>query len=152
MGRLVVDVDVLGPLVLRVEGRPVRLGPMLRTLVLALLCADGRTLTSAALERRLWEDPPPGASDTVRSHVSHVRNAVCRATEPPDLLRGQRLLVTEKAPGSTRYILRVETDRVDADRFVELIHAGQAALRLDRFEQAAGNFRGALRLWRRTAG
>jgi DNA-binding SARP family transcriptional activator len=94
----VVDIEVLGPLVLLVEGRPVRLGPMLRALVVALLCADGHALASAALERRLWESPPPGAADTVRSHVSHIRTAMRRATDVPDLDRGQRFLVTEKSP------------------------------------------------------
>jgi DNA-binding SARP family transcriptional activator len=144
----VIDVEVLGPLVLRVEGRPVRLGPMLRTLLVALLCADGRTLGSAVLERRLWENPPPGAADTVRSHVSHVRSAVCRATEPPDGRRGQRLLVTEKAPGGTRYSLHMDPQRVDVARFELLIRAGRAALRRDRFEQAATHLRSALGLWR----
>jgi DNA-binding SARP family transcriptional activator len=144
----VIDVELLGPLVLRVEGRPVTLGPMLRTLLAVLLCADGRTLGSAVLERRLWENPPPGAADTVRSHVSHVRGAVCRVTEPPDRRRGQRLLVTEKAAGGTRYSLHVDAERVDVARFEQLIRAGQATLRLERFEQAAAHLRGALRLWR----
>jgi DNA-binding SARP family transcriptional activator len=121
---------------------------MLRALVVALLCADGHALASAALERRLWESPPPGAADTVRSHVCHLRSAMCRATEPPDHQRGQRLLVTEKAPEGARYSLQVDAERVDAVRFEQLIRAGQAALRLDRFEQAAGYLAAALRLWR----
>lgn len=85
--------------------------PWLRTLVVALVCADGHTLTSAGLARRLWENPPPGAADTLRSHVSHVRGALCRAAEPGDHLR-----------------------------------AGQVALRLDQYGQAAGHFRDALAL------
>jgi DNA-binding SARP family transcriptional activator len=121
---------------------------MLRALVVALLCADGHTLASAALERRLWEKPPPGAPDTLRSHVSHIRNALCRATEPPDRRRGPQLLITDKAPGGTRYSLRIDTETVDVSRFGQLIRAGQSALRRDRFEQAAAHLGGALGLWR----
>lgn len=121
---------------------------MLRALVVALVCADGRTLASEALERRLWENPPPGAADTIRSHVSHLRDAVSRATGPPDRQRGQRLLTTDKAHEGTSYTLQVDTEHVDIVRFGLLIRAGQAALRLDRFEQAAWHLRGALGLWR----
>lgn len=143
-----IDVAVLGPLVLRVEGRPARLGPMLRALVVALVCADRHTLTSAALERRLWENPPPGAADTVRSHVSHARNAICRATEPPDHRRGRQFLATEQAPGGASYSLRVGAQNVDVTAFGQLIRAGQVALRLDKYGQAAVHFRDALDLWR----
>ena len=142
------DVEILGPLVLRVEDRPVRLGPMLRALVVALVCADGHTLTSAALERRLWENPPPGAADTLRSHVAHARDAMRRAAESADRLLGQRLLVTEKAPTGVSYRLRLSPDRVDAAGFQGHIRAGQVAIRLDQFGQAAGHFRDALALWR----
>jgi DNA-binding SARP family transcriptional activator len=143
-----IDVAVLGPLVLRVEGRPVRLGPMLRALVVALVCADRQTLTSVALERRLWENPPPGAADTVRSHIAHVRDAMCRATEPPDRRRGQQWLVTEKAPGGTSYSLRAGANHLDVTAFEQLIRAGQVGLRLDQFGPSAGHFRDALTLWR----
>ena len=144
-----IDVEILGPLVLRVEGQAAQLGPMLRALVAALVCADGHTLTSAALERRLWENPPPGATDTLRSHVAHVRKAIRRAAESADRLLGQRLLVTEKSPTGVSYRLRLSPDRVDAAGFTRHIRVGQVALRLDQFEQAAGHFRDALALWRR---
>jgi DNA-binding winged helix-turn-helix (wHTH) protein len=71
-----------------IEGRPAQLGPMLRALVVALVCADGHPLTSAALERRLWENPSPSAPDTLRSHVAHVRDAMRRAAESADRLLG----------------------------------------------------------------
>ena len=121
---------------------------MLRTLVVALVCADGHTLTSAGLARRLWENPPPGAADTLRSHVSHVRGALCRAAEPGDHLLGQRILVTEKAHTGVSYRLRLSAEHLDAASFERLIRAGQVALRLDQYGQAAGHFRDALELWR----
>lgn len=143
-----IDVEILGQLVLRIEGRPAQLGPMLRALVVALVCADGHTLTSAALERRLWENPSPGAPDTLRSHIAHVRDAMRRAAEPADRLLGQRLLVTEKAPTGVSYRLRLSPERVDAVGFARHTRVGQAALRLDQFDQAVGHFRDALALWR----
>jgi hypothetical protein len=71
-----------------------------------------------------------------------------RAAESADGLLGQRLLVTEKAPTGVSYRLRLSPDRVDAVGFQRYSRAGQAALRLDQFEQAAGQFRDALALWR----
>lgn len=142
-----IDIEILGPLVLRVDAQPVRLGPMLRALVIALVCADGYTLTAAALERRLWENPPPGAADTVRSHIAHVRGAIGRASEPPDRCRGQKLLVTESSLGGTSYRLRLTAEQVDAAGFERLVRTGQAALRHDQPGQAARHLRDALALW-----
>jgi DNA-binding SARP family transcriptional activator len=58
------------------------------------------------------------------------------------------LLVTDKVPGGASYGLRISADHVDLAGFQQLIRAGQAALRLDMFSQAAGHLRGALALWR----
>ena len=143
-----IEVEIIGPLVLRVEGREARLGPMLRALVATLVCADGYTLASAALERRLWEVPAPSAADTLRTHISHVREAISRAAGSADHLLGQRLLITEKTPVGVSYRLRLSAEHVDMAGFERLIRAGQVALRLDLFGQAAGHFRDALALWR----
>lgn len=143
-----IEVEILGPLVLRVEGQETPLGPMLRALVAALVCADGYTLTSAALERRLWEIPAPSAPHTLRSHISHTRDAMRRAARSSDPQLGQRLLVTEKTPHGVSYRLRLTAKQVDVTGFEGLIRAGQVALRLDQFGHAAGHFRAALALWR----
>jgi DNA-binding SARP family transcriptional activator len=143
-----IEVEILGPLVLRVEGQEARLGPMLRALVAALVCADGYTLTSAALARRLWEIPAPSASDTLRSHIAHARGAMCQASGSADHLLGQRLLVTEKTSIGVSYRLRLSAEYVDMAGFERLIRVGQVALRLDQFGQAAGHFCDALALWR----
>jgi DNA-binding SARP family transcriptional activator len=143
-----IEVEILGSLVLRVEGREAQLGPMLRALVAALVCADGYTLTSAALARRLWETPAPSAPDTLRSHISHTRDAMSRAAGPADPRLGQQLLVTQKTPIGVSYRLRLGAEHVDVTGFERLIRAGQVALRLDQFGQAAGHFRDALALWR----
>jgi SARP family transcriptional regulator, regulator of embCAB operon len=143
-----IEVEILGPLVLRVEGQEARLGPMLRALVAALVCADGYTLTAAGLARRLWEIPAPSALDTLRSHIAHARDAMCRAAGSADNVLGQRLLITEKTPIGVSYRLRLQPEHVDVTGFDRLIRAGQAALRLDQFGQAAGHLGDALALWR----
>jgi DNA-binding SARP family transcriptional activator len=143
-----IEVEIVGPLVLRVEGQEARLGPMLRALVAALVCADGYTLTAAALARWLWEIPAPSAPDTLRSHIAHVRDAMCRAAGSADHMLGQRLLITEKTPIGVSYRLRLNPEHIDVTGFERLIRAGQAALRLDQFGQAAGYFKDALALWR----
>jgi DNA-binding SARP family transcriptional activator len=143
-----IDASVLGPLSLRVEGQLLQLGPMLRSLIVALVCAEGQTVPAATLTHRLWEDPPPGASDTVRSHIAHIRYAIGRATDPPDLQRGSWLLVTEKTSAGTGYRLRIGPGQVDSVTFGQRIRAGQTALRLDQFGAAAEHFTAALALWR----
>ena len=63
-----IEVEIVGPLVLRVEGQEARLGPMLRALVAALVCTDGYTLTAARpLCGSTSPARRPGASVT-RSH------------------------------------------------------------------------------------
>ena len=121
---------------------------MLRSLIVTLVCADGQTVPATALAHRLWEDPPHGAPDTIRSHIAHIRNAMNRATEPADLGRGLRLLVTEKTSAGTGYRLRIGPGEVDSVTFGQQIRAGQTALRLDHFGSAAGHFTAALALWR----
>ena len=44
-----IDVEMLGPLVLRVQGRPARLGPMQRALVVALACAEAALVCQQAI-------------------------------------------------------------------------------------------------------
>lgn len=143
-----IEVEIIGPLVLRVEAQQARLGPMLRALVAALVCADGFALSAPALARRLWETPAPSASDTLRSHIAHARDAMCRATGSADRLLGRRLLITDKTPAGVSYRLGLAPEHVDVTVFWRLIRAGQTALRLDQFGPAARYFRDALALWR----
>ncbi len=49
-----IDVEILGQLVLRIEGRRAQLGPMLRALVVALVCADGHTLPTGCWASGSW--------------------------------------------------------------------------------------------------
>ena len=142
-----IEVEILGPLVLRVEGQEARLGPMLRALVAALVCADGYTLTAAGLARRLWEIRRP--APWTLTLTSRTRGMRCAGPPGrPNNVLGQRLLITEKTPIGVSYRLRLQPEHVDVTGFDRLIRAGQAALRLDQFGQAAGHLGDALALWR----
>jgi DNA-binding SARP family transcriptional activator len=73
----VIELGILGSLMLRLDGEEVRLGPSLRMLVLALLCARGASVPVGRLGVLLAEpDGKPVSGATVRSHVSHLRKVI----------------------------------------------------------------------------
>jgi DNA-binding SARP family transcriptional activator len=111
---------ILGPLELIEDGRSIELGGQKqRTLLASLLLEPNRVVARDRLVDALWEDAPPEtAQKALQVHVSQLRK-----------LLGGRLQT--KAPG---YLLRVERDELDVDRFQTL---------LDQRE-----YRRALALWR----
>ena len=83
-----VEVDVLGPLRLRVDGRAVDVPGERRGALLALLAmARGDTVSVTRIIDALWGDDPPSAVvNAVQSHVSRLRRhlgeaAGCLITE-----------------------------------------------------------------------
>ncbi|MFR9805237.1 BTAD domain-containing putative transcriptional regulator [Pseudonocardia sp. RS010] len=70
-----VAIDVLGPLRLTVDGRPVAVPGHKRRAVLALLAlAEGRAVTVDDLVDGLWpDDPPASCRAAVHSHISRLR-------------------------------------------------------------------------------
>jgi predicted ATPase/DNA-binding SARP family transcriptional activator len=72
---LPVCVDVLGPLTLRVQGRPVEVPGTRRRALLALLALEGdRGIGAPRLVDALWpEEPPENAQQALYSHVSRLR-------------------------------------------------------------------------------
>lgn len=126
--------QVLGPMSVRLDGRPVRLrGARHREVLARLLIARGRVVPVDRLIDDLWpEHPPQQALAAVQTFVSQLR----RALEPDRAPRAPgRMLVTEP-PG---YALRLDADTVDAwqlERLVReagaLLDAGQPAAARDR--------------------
>jgi DNA-binding SARP family transcriptional activator len=142
----VLELDVLGPLVVRVNDEEVPLGPALRLLVLALLCADGKFVPVARLGELLsWPDSQPITGATVRSHVSHLRRAISDSTAGG---QGPKAIVSGRADGSVAYGLRREVVDTDAGLFGRKLSNGQAALHKENYEAAAGLLKDALLLWR----
>jgi predicted ATPase/DNA-binding SARP family transcriptional activator len=130
------EFSVLGPLEVRVDGRPVAVRGVKPRAVLAVLMLHANEPVSAErVALALWgEDAPAGAVKTVQVHVSRLR----RALGETDALA--------TTPGG--YRLRVRPGELDAERFENHVAEGRRALAASRPEQAAGALRKALGLWR----
>lgn len=143
----VIDLEVLGPLVVRAHGRTLRLGPALRALLLCLLCAGGELVPAGRLAELLSEaSSRVGSPATLRSHVSHLRRAISEVAGPGE--GSDPVIVTGRVGEATAYALRLEADRVDASRFMRGAARGVRELRAGHAEQAADTLREAIGLWR----
>jgi predicted ATPase/DNA-binding SARP family transcriptional activator len=131
---------VLGPLELVADGavRTLPAGAERAVLELLLLNA-GRVVPAAALVDALWgDDLPANATNALQGRISRLRRALAGAGVPG------AVLVTRR-PG---YLIDIDPDQVDANRFVRLI--GEARQLGDRGspEPAIGRYEQALALWR----
>jgi DNA-binding SARP family transcriptional activator len=130
------------PTELRWNGQPVKLRPMERVLILALWTASGYALPAAKLEGKLWGGAGDVVAVTLRSHVAHIRKALCAA----GCEAAGRVLATVPVRGGG---YRLELDRacVDASRFEDLIVLARSRSRLGLAEEAMVPFEEALRMW-----
>ena len=127
-----VEYRILGPLEVFRSGEAVVLGPKARGLLAVMLLQPNEVVSMDRLADELWgERQPASAAKLVQLYASQVRKAVGDA------------LVT-RSPG---YLLKVETDELDATRFRLLLSQARAAA-----EQAPAEARelysAALDLWR----
>ncbi|GAA3838192.1 BTAD domain-containing putative transcriptional regulator [Amycolatopsis tucumanensis] len=112
---------VLGPLEVRTaEGEAVVVpGAKVRALLSDLLIHAGEPVPAHRLIEDLWElDPPRDPAAALQVKVSQLRSALERAAP------GARELVVSRPAG---YLLDVEPDAVDANRFTNLVTAARAA-------------------------
>jgi DNA-binding SARP family transcriptional activator/tetratricopeptide (TPR) repeat protein len=137
------EFGILGPLEVRVDGRPIAVtAPKPRTLLAALLVHANKVVAVAQLIDLLWgEDPPASAKATLQSHVLQLRRLL---PAPAGSKAGGGVLLT-RSPG---YLLLVEPDSLDLDRFQKLVNAAQQHHRDGDPAQAATRLRQALGLWR----
>src|SRR3954447_843449 len=136
------EFQILGPLEARRGAQPVALGAAKqRTLLAILLVHANELVASDRLIEELWPEPPGTAANTLQVYVGKLRKSL-----EPGRTRGApgELLVT-RAPG---YLLRVEPDELDADRFEHLLSEGRRALEANDPDTAATVLRRALDLWR----
>jgi DNA-binding SARP family transcriptional activator len=136
-----VDVLVLGPLKVNVDGVTVELaGAKERTLLAHLVAHAGQVVPVADLIDSLWgEDPPRSAAKALQTYVLRLRNRL-----EPDRPGGASLIVTD-GPGYRVALSPLETD---AGRFAELCRLAADALAGGRPEAAVDASRDALQLWR----
>lgn len=142
--RLTNDLDfrVLGPLQVATNGSSLPLGGTKQRAVLALLLLHANEVVSSdRLIDQLWAgSPPESAANIVHGYISHLRK-----TLEPGRARGEHELLVSRPPG---YVLRVQPEQIDAERFASL--TGEARRLLDEGEAdaAAERLRAALALWR----
>jgi DNA-binding SARP family transcriptional activator/tetratricopeptide (TPR) repeat protein len=111
-----------------------------RVLLAALLVHAGQAVRAETLADVVWDgSPPPGAIDTLRTHVMRLR----RVLGP----RAGARLVT-RYPG---YLVDASEDEVDLLRFNRLCRDGGAAVRTGSWAEAAQILSEALALWRGAA-
>jgi predicted ATPase/DNA-binding SARP family transcriptional activator len=130
-----VRIGLLGPLEVRDDaGVPVPLaGGRLRALLSRLALDPGRTVPTRLLIDAVWGDEPPeAAANALQALISRLRRAV------PGL-------AVQSEPGG--YRLDIDPQWTDVARFERLTAAGRAQAGSDP-DQAAGDLRAALALWR----
>ena len=151
-----VEVAVLGPVEVKLDGSPVDLGtPKQRALVAALALSGGRPVSVDSIVDLLWGDhPPPGVSATLQAYVSGLR----RAIEPTRERRAPATVLVTVAPG---YALRVADGGTDAQLLEADVRARQRDLRAlapigppavgrDVLGDAVAGLEASLALWRGT--
>ena len=129
------DYRILGPLEVRAGGRQIPLrGARQRELLAVLLLHANEIVSSDRLIDELWQgDPPSTAAKIVQNSVSQLRKLL----EPG-------LLVT-RSPG---YLLRVEREELDSERFERMVEDARADLAGGTASEAAEQLRDAAELWR----
>jgi peptide/nickel transport system substrate-binding protein len=136
------EVRILGPLEVRVDGRPVELGGAKQRTLLALLAvSSGGVVPTERIVDELWgEAPPASAAQSVQMHVSRLRRVLAASVNG-------NVIVTRPSG----YGLAGDTTRIDARRFEELVAQGQASRRAGDVAGAREQLAAALELWRAEA-
>jgi DNA-binding SARP family transcriptional activator len=129
------QIRILGPLEVELEGRPVTLGPKQQTLLAILLVNRGVAVSAERIVEELYAgSPPANASKTLQVHVSRLRKAL-----------GENDRLHTSARG---YRLALEPGEIDLAGFEQLAADGRSALASGDAPGAAESFGRALALWR----
>jgi YVTN family beta-propeller protein len=129
---------ILGPLEVRLNGAPVRVGgPKQRALLALLLCHANRVVSRDQLTDELLRDQPAGSAEHVlHVQISRLRKALANGAPEPRLLA--------RPPG---YLLRVEDGELDLHTFDQRVADGRQALEQGDPGRAAVLLREAESLW-----
>jgi DNA-binding SARP family transcriptional activator len=111
-----VELRILGPTEVRHDGSPVSLpGAKPRQLLVLLAMRANRPVSAEELIDELWEgEPPPSAATALRVHIARLRQ-VLELSRDPSAPSGRL------PAGPHGYLLRVEPDELDLQRFERLI-------------------------------
>jgi DNA-binding SARP family transcriptional activator len=138
-GRPGLEVRLLGPVEARRGGAPLALGGgRQRALLAALALRRGQVVSTDRLIDELWgEQPPETAATALHGLVSQLRRAL-------ELDRAHPTVVVTRPPG---YVLALEPDDVDAERFERLAAVGAERLESGQPDEARRALADALALW-----
>jgi len=147
------DFKILGPLVVSVDQKALKLGgPMQRKVLAALLVRRNVTVPCHTLIADVWShDEGPFVSEELEeSRRGLLQTYICRLrrtlTTAEDTPRRSEVITTEDA--GTGYRLHVADEQFDEVSFRTLLAQGQQALDADDPETATARCRAALALWR----
>jgi DNA-binding SARP family transcriptional activator len=141
-----VEVRILGPTEVRHDGSPVTLrGAKPRQLLVLLAMRPNRPVLAEELIEELWEgDPPPSAATALRVHIGRLRQVL-------DLERDPNAPSGRLPAGPHGYLLRVEPDELDIQRFERLVVLAREADAEGEPRAAIPRLTEALDLWRGSA-
>jgi SARP family transcriptional regulator, regulator of embCAB operon len=133
-----IEFRILGPIEVRVDDAPLRIGgPRQRALLAFLLLSANEVVSRDRLIDELFGEARPESADhTLRVQVSRLRKALGASSE-------HRLVASP--PG---YQLRVEPGELDLHVFEQLLAAGRRALEERDAARAVRKLRTAEKLWR----
>ena len=135
------ELGLLGPLEMSVDGAMVPLGTPKQRAVLAMLLMNRNSPVGVErLITAVWEGwPPSGARASIHSYVSNLRKLLAGAGIDP------RAVLAAAPPG---YRLSIPENTCDIGRFIAEKNAGVHAAATGRFEQASQHLSAALAEWR----
>jgi DNA-binding SARP family transcriptional activator len=131
---------ILGPLEVWITGRRARVtAPRELTTLAALLLERGKVVSVERLVDAVWADrPPTGPANQIAICISSLRHKLTEVGAP------ERLIATVP-PG---YLLRRQDCELDADQVDAYVSEARELITAGRLEDAAGQLRAALDLWR----
>ncbi len=110
------ELRILGPTEVRHGGSPVSLpGAKPRQLLVLFAMRPNRPVPAEELIEELWDgEPPPSAATALRVHVARIRQVL-------ELDRDPATPSGRLPAGPHGYLLRIEPDELDVQRFERLI-------------------------------
>ncbi|PKW10959.1 DNA-binding transcriptional activator of the SARP family [Streptomyces sp. 1222.5] len=140
------EVGILGPLVVTVNGTSLAPSAAKPRQVLALLASNlGRHVSVGTIVQELWGDATPGCpTAVVQTYVKQLRRALAAALAPADGPDAKQVL----SRTHTGYVLGLPGADVDAREFERMTVRGQQALGRHEAEEAAALLDKALAVWR----
>lgn len=140
------EIGVLGPLVVRIDGTSVVPSAAKPRQMLALLAVNaGWDVKVTTLTEELWDSSPPsGPAGVVQTYVKQLRRAIALALGPDRECTSKDVL----SRGYVGYALNLPAPRTEADVFQQLTGRGLRALAGGDDETASKLLGQALDMWR----